>query len=182
MLVSGMKEINYGTLYEMQDCFYDIVKSQFNTSMEKKKLFRKALRVHMQAIAIVNPRKSRRKNSKQDTTENKRENIFHTLLFVCSLTQWLFSLMHWIPKAHDYVNFMFPGSSENVYLAKVFKIPTRKTTAPVTPTARKTLTTRLRTTSLPHIRPSIRRRRPHEYSTLSQVRYRNQRKTLKVLL
>ena len=69
MFISAMKEINFGPLGEAKDCLYDIVTSQFNTSMEKKKLFRKAIRVHMQAIAEVNPRKSRRRNSKPASTE-----------------------------------------------------------------------------------------------------------------
>ena len=44
MLISAMEEINFGPLGEAKDCLYDIVTSQFNTSMEKKKLFRKAMR------------------------------------------------------------------------------------------------------------------------------------------
>ena len=40
MLVSTVKEINFGAA---KDCLYDIVTSQFNTSMEKKRLFRKAM-------------------------------------------------------------------------------------------------------------------------------------------
>ena len=43
---------------------------------------------------------------------------------------------------------MFPGSSASAYLAQVFKIPSRKTTAPVTPTNAKTPTTPT-TTGLP---------------------------------
>lgn len=64
------------SLGDVKDCLHEIVTSQFDTSMEKKKLFKKAMRVHMQAMAKTNPRKSRRRNSKATSTE-KSEHASH---------------------------------------------------------------------------------------------------------
>ena len=56
------------------DCFHDIVKSKFDTSMEKKKLWWKASSVYMRAQAKVNPRKScRHRESVEKSTKNSSE-------------------------------------------------------------------------------------------------------------
>jgi len=75
-LIAVMKERNLG--HDSAKCFYDIVKSQHDTSMEMKKLFRKALSVYMQSQAVVNPRRSRRsahRSSAPASTERKSKCI-----------------------------------------------------------------------------------------------------------
>lgn len=69
-LVSAMKETDLGP--DAKDCLHDIVTSQFDTSMEPKKLFRKASRVYMQAQAAATPRKSRRHRSSVSTSTKKQ--------------------------------------------------------------------------------------------------------------
>ena len=82
-LVAMIKE-NHDDVNSHQDVLYDIVTSKFTTSMEKKKLFRKAFNVHMQARSQVHPRKSRRHPSR--TTGEKSSKC----ISVCTACAWKF--------------------------------------------------------------------------------------------